>query len=218
MRKLFLPLLIVTAAMFAYAPVMIAGAPYESTMLLVQKIFYFHVPAWFAMFTAVFVAGLAGTWFIARGDERGDRVAVSASEIALLFGAMGLTSGPIWAKRAWGVAWQWDAKLTIALLLELIFVSYLLLRKYGGAGSEKLAAAVALFGMAVVPFVYYAVNLWRTIHPANSVVPSLQAGMFGPFWFCVATFMLFLVVLMSLRVRVEHLRGDLDELYRTEDS
>jgi heme exporter protein C len=218
MRKLFLPLLIVTAAMFAYAPVMIAGAPYESTMLLVQKIFYFHVPAWFAMFTAVFVAGFAGAWFMARGDERGDRVAVSASEIALLFGGMGLTSGPIWAKRAWGVAWQWDAKLTIALLLELIFVSYLLLRKYGGAGSEKLAAAVALFGMAVVPFVYYAVNLWRTIHPANSVIPSLQAGMFGPFWFCVATFMLFLVVLLSLRIRVEHLRADLDELYRAEET
>jgi len=135
-----------------------------------------------------------------------------------MFGAMGLTSGPIWAKRAWGVAWQWDAKLTIALLLELIFVAYLLLRKYGGAGSEKLAAAVALFGMAVVPFVYYAVNIWRTIHPSNSVVPSLEPGMFGPFWFCVMTFMLFFLVLLALRVRVERLRTDLDELYRAEES
>jgi heme exporter protein C len=218
MRKFFLPILILTAAMFAYAPVMIAGAPYESTMLLVQKIFYFHVPSWFSMFTGVFVAGFAGIWYIARSDERGDRVAVSASEIALMFGAMGLVSGPIWAKRAWGVWWQWDAKLTIALLLELIFVAYLLLRKYGGAGSEKLAAAVALFGMAVVPFVYYAVNIWRTIHPSNSVVPSLVAGMFGPFWFCVAAFMLFFLILLALRVRLERLRWDLDELYRAEES
>ena len=218
MRKLFLPTLILTAVMFAAAPFMIASAPYESTMLLVQKIFYFHVPSWFAMFTGVFVAGLAGLWYIFGNDARGDRVAVSASELALMFGAMGLTSGPIWAKRAWGVAWQWDAKLTIALLLELIFVAYLLLRKYGGPGSEKLAAAVALFGMAVVPFVYYAVNIWRTIHPSNSVVPSLEPGMFGPFWFCVATFMLFLLVLLPLRVRLEALRADLDELYRAEES
>ena len=36
--------------MFVYAPLIIAGAPYESTMGLVQKIFYFHVPAWIAMF------------------------------------------------------------------------------------------------------------------------------------------------------------------------
>ncbi len=218
MRKLFLPLLLLTGAMFAYAPVMIAGAPYESTMLLVQKIFYFHVPSWFAMFTGVFVAGVAGVLYLARNDMRGDRVAVSAAEIALMFGAMGLTSGPIWARKAWGVFWQWDAKLTIALLLELIFVAYLLLRKYGGAGSEKLAAAVALFGMAVVPFVYYAVNIWRTIHPNTNVIPSLQAGMAQPFWFCVTTFMLFFVVLLALRVRVERLHADLDELYRAEES
>ena len=218
MRKAFVPLLALTALMFAGAPFMIASAPYESTMLLVQKIFYFHVPSWFAMFTAVFVAGIAGVLFLARNDARGDRVAVAASEIAVVFGAMGLTSGPIWARKAWGVYWQWDAKLTIALLLELIFIAYLLLRKYGGAGSEKLAAAVALFGMAVVPFVYYAVNIWRTIHPNTNVIPSLVAGMAGPFWFCVLTFMLFLLVLLALRARVERLRADLDELYRAEEA
>ncbi len=217
MRKRFLPLLLLTGAMFAYAPVMIARAPYESTMLLVQKIFYFHVPSWFAMFTGVFVAGVAGVLYLARNDTRGDRVAVSAAEIALMFGAMGLTSGPIWARKAWGVFWQWDAKLTIALLLELIFVAYLLLRKYGGAGSEKLAAAVALFGMAVVPFVWQAVNIWRTIHPNTNVIPSLQAGMAQPFWFCVTTFLLFFLVLLALRVRVERLHADLDELYRAEE-
>ena len=207
-----------TAAMFAAAPFLIANAPYESTMLLVQKIFYFHVPSWFAMFTGVFVAGIGGVLYLAKDDARGDRVAVSAAEIALMFGAMGLTSGPIWARKSWGVYWQWDAKLTIALLLELIFVAYLLLRKYGGAGSEKLAAAVALFGMAVVPFVYYAVNIWRTIHPNTNVIPSLQAGMAIPFWFSVVTFLLFFLVLLALRARLERLRTDLDDLYRAEES
>jgi heme exporter protein C len=218
MQKLFAPTLILTGVMFVVAPFLIANAPYESTMLLVQKIFYFHVPSWFAMFTGVFVAGFAGVLYLAKDDARGDRVAVSASEIALMFGAMGLTTGPIWARKSWGVYWQWDAKLTIALLLELIFVAYLLLRKYGGAGSEKLAAAVALFGMAVVPFVYYAVNIWRTIHPNTNVIPSLEAGMAMPFWFCVVTFLLFFLVLLALRARVERLRTDLDELYRAEES
>jgi heme exporter protein C len=218
MQKLFAPTLILTGVMFVVAPFLIANAPYESTMLLVQKIFYFHVPSWFAMFTGVFVAGFAGVLYLAKDDARGDRVAVSASEIALMFGAMGLTTGPIWARKSWGVYWQWDAKLTIALLLELIFVAYLLLRKYGGAGSEKLAAAVALFGMAVLPFVYYAVNIWRTIHPNTNVIPSLEAGMAMPFWFCVVTFLLFFLVLLALRARVERLRTDLDELYRAEES
>ena len=57
----------------------------------------------------------------------------------------------------------------------LIFVAYLLLRRYGGPGSEKLSAAVALFGMANVPFVYWSVNVWRTMHPKTSVVPTLAA-------------------------------------------
>jgi heme exporter protein C len=183
MRTLFIPVLTLTAAMFALAPVMIARAPYESTMLLVQKIFYFHAPSWFAMFAGVGVAGIRGHRL--SDAPRAGRMAVSASEILLMFGAMGLTTGPIWARKAWGVAWQWDAKLTIALLLELIFVAYLLLRRFGGAGSERLAAAVALFGLAVAPFVYYAVNIWRTVHPSTSVVPTLGPGMFGAFWYCV---------------------------------
>ena len=49
MKKLFVPLAVVVAAMFAAAPIAIGRADYESTMLLVQKIFYFHFATWMAM-------------------------------------------------------------------------------------------------------------------------------------------------------------------------
>src|SRR5438874_12286473 len=162
MRKAIGPLAIVTAAMFAFAPVMIARAPYESTMLLIQKIFYFHVPSWIAMYSALFVCGIASAMYLFKGDPRADRVAASAGEIAVMFGLMGLVTGPLWGRKAWGVWWQWDARLTIALLLEMTFISSVLVRKYGGPGSDKLASAVGIFGLAVVPFVYEAVNIWRT--------------------------------------------------------
>jgi len=217
MRKPFIPLLVVATAMFAYAPILIAQAKFESTMFLLQKIMYFHVPSWFAMFTAIGLSALGGVWFIFKNDKRGDWLAVAAAEVAVMFGVMGLTTGPLWAYKAWGVAWQWDAKLTIAFLLELTFISYLLLRKYGGPGSDKLSAAVALFGLATVPFVYYAVNIWRTIHPANTVVPSLQPGMREAFWFSVAAFLLLMSLLISQRARLERMRSQLDELYLAED-
>src|SRR5690349_16878755 len=146
MKKVFIPLMIAAAAMFAYAPVIIANADYESTMGLVQKIFYFHVPAWFAMFTSVFICGGASALYLFKREARFDRVAASAGEIAVLFGMIGLVTGPLWGRKAWGVWWQWDARLTMALLVELIFVGYLLIRNYGGPGSEKLAAAMAIFG------------------------------------------------------------------------
>ena len=216
MRKLFTPILLVTTLMFALAPVVIANALFESTMGLVQKIFYFHVPSWFAMFTAVFVCGIESAVYLFKGRQDADRIAVSAAEIAVLFGALGLVTGPLWGRKAWGVWWQWEARLTMAFLLELIFLAYLLVRKYGGPGSEKLAAAMALFGMANVPFVYVSVNIWRTLHPMTTVVPTLGPGMRGAFWFCVAAFMLLFAVLLTLRIRLQEQRATLDELYLAE--
>src|SRR6266581_3984752 len=202
MRKVFAPLTIVAAAMFAYAPIMIAAAPYESTMGLVQKIFYYHVPSWFAMFTGVFICGIASAIYLFQHKAAADRLAAASAELAVLFGLMGLVTGPLWGRKAWGVWWQWDAKLTIALLLEMTFISAILVRRYGGPGSDKLAAAVGIFGLAVTPFVYEAVNIWRTIHPLTSVVPTLPPSMAVPFWFCVSTYMLLLVVLLMLRVNL----------------
>ncbi len=199
--------------MFAYAPIAIHNAPYESTMGLVQKIFYFHVPSWFVMFSAAGVCGIAGAFVIFAGRKDADRVAQAAAELAVLFGLMGLLTGPLWGRKAWGVWWQWDARLTSALVMWLVFVAYLLLRKYGGAGSEKLSAVLALFGMANVPFVYWSVNVWRTVHPKTSVVMTLQPSMGRPFLLCSLAFMALFVLLLTLRVRLETMRASLDELY-----
>jgi heme exporter protein C len=124
-----------------------------------------------------------------------------------------LVTGPLWARKAWGVWWQWDARLTSTLVMWMIFNAYLLLRRYGGPGSDRLAAAVALFGMANVPFVYWSVNVWRTLHPKTSVIPSLQPGMRGPFWFCVVAFLLVSTLILMLRTELEKRRQQLDELY-----
>ena len=213
MRKLFLPLLLVTAALFAYAPFAIQNAPYESTMGLVQKIFYFHVPSWIAMFSAACVCGIAGALVIFGGRQDADRIAEAAAELAVLFGPMGLLTGPLWGRKAWGVWWQWDARLTSALVMWLVFVAYLLLRKYGGPGSEKLSAVLALFGMANVPFVYWSVNVWRTVHPKTSVVMTLAPSMGRPFLLCSLAFMGLFAVLLAARVRLQNVRATVDELY-----
>src|SRR5262245_48560910 len=217
MRRLFTPLAIVTALMLGYAPIMIAGADNESTMGTVFKIFFFHVPAWFAMFSAIFTCGIASVIYLFRNRRAADQIAASAAEIAVVFGAIGLVTGPLWGRKAWGVWWQWDPRMTMALLLELIFLGYLLVRNYGGPGAEKLAAAMGIFGMANVPFVYVSVNIWRTLHPQTTVVPTLPPGMRGTFWFCVAAFMLLFVLMLTIRVGLERRRAVLDDLYLAAD-
>jgi heme exporter protein C len=213
MRTLFVPTIVLAAVLFVAAPWLIDGAPTESTMGLVQKIFYFHFPSWMAMFTAVFVCGIAGAVHLFGRSARADRVAAASAEVAAVFGMIGLVTGPLWARKAWGVWWQWDARLTSALILELVLIAYILLRRYGGPGSEKLASGLALFGMANVPFVYWSVNVWRTVHPKTTVVPTLGAGMRGTLWWCVAAFMFLGVALFAARLRLERLRARVDELY-----
>jgi heme exporter protein C len=213
MRKLFPLVLLVTIGLFAYAPFLIVKAPYESTMGLVQKIFYFHVPTAAAMFAAAFTCGIASAIFLFGRKPGADRVALAAAEITVLLGLIVLVSGPLWARKAWGVWWQWDARLTSTLVLWLVFQAYLLLRRFGGPGSDRLAAAVGLFGAALVPFVYWSVNLWRTMHPTTNVVPTLDPSMRGPFLWCMAAFMCLFVLLLAARVELEKRRAQLDDLY-----
>jgi heme exporter protein C len=213
MPKWFAPAAVMCFLMFMVSPILIANAPYEATMGMVQKIFYYHVPSALTFFVAAVVCGINSWRYLFGRNVHADRIAASAAELAVVFGAITLVTGPLWARKSWGVWWQWDVRLTSSLMMWMIFVAYLLVRKYGGAGAEKLAAGLALFGMANVPFVYISVNYWRTIHPPTTVVPTLPVSMGGPFWFCLAAFLLLFVVLMQLRVRLERQRARVDALY-----
>jgi heme exporter protein C len=218
LKRVFPVLVLVAAGMFAYAPMMILAAPYESTMGLVQKIFYFHASCGMAMFLAAFTSGTGSAIFLFTRKPSADRWAVAGAEMTVIIGLLVLVTGPLWARKAWGAWWVWDPRITSTFVMWMIFNAYLLLRRYGGPGSERLAAAVALFGMANVPFVYWSVNVWRTLHPKTSVIPTLQAGMRGTFWFCVVAFLLLTTVLMALRAELEQRRQELDALYlATED-
>jgi heme exporter protein C len=209
----FLPVAAVCGVMFAASPFGIASAPYESTMGLVQKIFYYHMPSAWMFLASSIVCGVASARFLAGGGARHDRQAWAAAEMAVLFGLLTLVTGPLWARKSWGTWWVWDARVTSSLVGWMIAWAYLILRRYGGPGSEKLAAGLALFGMANVPFIYISVNYWRTIHPATSVVPTLPVSMGFPLWYCVTAFLLLFVLLMTLRMRVEEQQARLDALY-----
>jgi heme exporter protein C len=205
------------AALFVVAPWLIAAAPYESTMGLVQKIFYYHAPSGITMFVSAFVSGIGGALYLFKREPRHDRLAAAAAELTVLFGAMVLITGPLWARKAWGVWWEWDARLTSSLLLWMMFVAYLLVRRYGGPGSERLSAAIAVFGMANVPFVYVSVNIWRTLHPKTTVVPTLAPGMRGVFWLSTSAFLILYVVLLTTRTRLARQQAEIEALYLEHD-
>lgn len=207
-------LLGVSGAMLVASPFVIDTAPYEATMGLVQRIFYYHLALAMTMLLAAIVCGVASAVYLFRRTEAADHVAVAAAEMAVVFGLLTLITGPLWARRSWGVWWIWDARVTSTFLMWMVFNSYLLLRRFGGAGSEVLAAAVGFFGMALVPFIYWSVNVWRTLHPPTTVVDTLPASMGIPLYFCWIAFTALFLGLLLMRVRLERARVLVERAYR----
>ena len=213
MRKIVVPLFAAAGLIFMTAPILIARAPFAAGMGLDQKIFYFHMPpAMLMLLSAIFCGGVSAIFLIKRRPVH-DWMGFAAAELTVLYGAIAMVTGPLWARKAWGVWWVWDPRLTMSFLLWMIFVSYILLRRYGGPGSEMLAAGLAVFGMATSPFVYLSVNIWRTIHPLTTVVPTLPVDFAFPLWYAFTGFLLLYIALMTLRIDIERQRTMLDQLY-----
>jgi heme exporter protein C len=212
-KRAFPALIGLSLVFFGVAPILIVRAPYEQEMGLIQKIFYFHFASWMAMYLAILVLGISSALFLFRRKPSADRLAVAAAEAAVVFGLMGLVTGPLWAVKSWGVWWTWDARTTMAMILELILVAYLILRAYGGPGSDRLAAGLGMFAMANLPFLYVSTEIWRTIHPPTSVVPQLPVDFGLPLWWSVAGFIVLCLALLTARARLEEERATLDRLY-----
>ena len=67
--------------------------------------------------------------------------------------------------------------------------------------------------MANWPFVYWSVNIWRTVHPKTTVVPTLPPPMLGPLLWCSAAFLGLFGLMLAARVQLENRRAALDTLY-----
>jgi len=178
-----------------------AEAPTQS-LFFNQKIFYWHVPHAMLLFALVFICGIASAGYLKNRKGSWDDVALAGGELAVVYGAIVLGTGMIWGRAAWGVWWQWDMRLTTSLLLWMVMLGYVLVRRFGGAGSERLAAGLAVFGMIDVPLIYFSVKIWNTVHPKAEVVQTLDPAMKPAFWLSFLAIAMLLGLITLLRVVV----------------
>jgi heme exporter protein C len=142
-------------------------APVESRMGIVQKIFYFHVPAAYAVYIGAVTCFCGSVAYLTRPSDTADAIGRAGAEAAVAFGAVVLTTGPLWGAKAWGAFWTWDPRLTTELLSVLIYVAYLVLRAFAGdgPGERRFAAALGVLGAANLPIIHYSVQKWGGQHP-----------------------------------------------------
>jgi heme exporter protein C len=159
-------------------------APEDAMQGDIFRIIYYHVPSFAAAFTFFSISFLGSIGYLSfrrsrpEWAQRADAWALAGAEVGVVFCTVGLVTGPIWGRRAWGIWWTWDARLTTTLVLWLIYVSYLLLRRFAaGPQVQTLAAVLGIFGALDAPIVYMSNRWWRTQHPAPVFGGSEGSGM-----------------------------------------
>jgi heme exporter protein C len=219
MKSAFSIFALITLALLSYGLYQaLVVAPQEATMKDVQRIFYYHVPSAWTAFLCFFANFVASIWYLASRNPKADAVALSTAEVGVVFTTVVLVTGPIWAKPIWGIWWTWDARLTSTLVLWLIYVSYLLLRRYSTAGQNPvLASVLAIFGAVDVVFVYMAIRWFRTQHPqpvigggqGSGIDPRMMHALLMN-WF---GFLALALLVIWLRYTLERLRQQVEEAH-----
>src|SRR6201982_3264790 len=215
MKRLFPILSILTALLLAYAFYQAwVVAPTERTMGDVERIFYYHVPSAWTAFLLFLTNLVASVIYLIWGNAKADAVAVVSAEVGVVFCTVVLVTGPIWARPVWGIWWTWDVRLTTTLVLWLIYVSYLVLRRFSDSSqTPKLAAVLAIFGALDVPLVYFSIWFFRTQHPqpviggGGSIDPRLLHVLLIN-WLA---FSCFAFLVCWARYRLEKLQREADE-------
>jgi heme exporter protein C len=179
-----------------------------------SRILYYHVPSWCGM--AIFFALnlICSIVYLALRNRnkvvalKADALALTSAEMGVVYCLIGMTTGSIWGRAAWGIWWTWDARLTTTLVLWLIYVAYLLLRRFtSGAERRTLAAVLAIFGYADVPIVYMSTRWWRTQHPSpvffGGPNSGLDPSMLPALFWNMAGWIMWGILIVSLRYSAE---------------
>jgi heme exporter protein C len=206
-------------AMLGALYLVFVAVPSDSVQGPVQRIFYVHMAMWLATFTAFGLVALGSVLYLWKRLPRWDNLGRASAELGLLFCTLGLATGCIWGKPIWGTWWTWDPRLTLTLILWMIYAAYLLLRTLATEPTQgaTLAAILGISGVVDLYLINRAVYWWRGIHPAVIVNREGGSGLSDPLMritliVCMLAFFLLFLWLLRLRIRAAQLQDRVDDL------
>lgn len=164
-------------------------APTDAQQGEAYRILYLHVPAaWIAMVCYGAMAFWA-LWGLAWKTRLAFVLMRSLAPTGALFAVLTLLTGSLWGHPTWGTWWVWDARLTSALLLALLYVGFIALTSAVDTPDDprrgdQAGALLALVGALNLPVLYFSVSWWNTLHQGasistrgSSIAPEMLAGL-----------------------------------------
>jgi heme exporter protein C len=154
-------------ALFFIPPVKWFG-PKGEELGIVQKIFYVHVPSAWAGFLGIIISAIFGIIYLYRRENRYDKLSHSFMEVSVVFITVGLFTGSLWAKPAWGTFWTWDPRLVSMAILWMLALGYLFFRSLVEEEDLKarFSAILSIITAINIPIVFLSIRLFKTLHPA----------------------------------------------------
>jgi heme exporter protein C len=192
-------------------------APTEATMGNLYRVFFYHLPHTILSFVFPYLnCGASFLYLFWRHRNPGralaaDAFALASAEVTVLYASIGLATGMLWGRAAWGIWWTWDARLTTYLLLWLLYVSYLLVRRFSAPGQTAvLSAVLAIFAAIDIPICFMSIRWWRTQHPApvfgGGSDSGIDPGMYPAVLWNMAAWAMWGAFILGLRYALERRR------------
>lgn len=203
-------------------PEMVAGQMVSHQLLFSQKIFYFHVPVAMAAFAALAFTAVYSILYLVKREDRFDRRAKVATEVAFVFSFCVMATGVPWTRFEWGVWWTWDPRLTTFLILCLMLIGYFVLRN-AFEGNEKREVYASVFALVMCVDAPICMLITRlvpsSLHPVvfrtdSGLPPDMLVGMllalFGMLAIAYGLYRL-RVRQQDMAARIEALKDQLEE-------
>lgn len=195
-------------------------APTEASMGSIQRIFYFHMGSNAASIISIIIAAVTAALFLRTGKPKYDRISYSCMELGVLFGAISLATGMLWARPVWGTWWTWEARLTSFLILWLVYVAYIMLRASArdDVTIARIAAVFTFIGAIDVPFIMVAPRIWKGLHPVlegeagGEFTFGMTPNMLITLFVCISAMILLYLYLLYQRTKLAELESDVAEL------
>ncbi|MET0260995.1 MAG: cytochrome c biogenesis protein [Gaiellaceae bacterium] len=180
-------------------------APLDADQGITQKVFYIHVPIALTAYACFGWGAWKALVHLRTRAQGADLESYAAIHQGVIFGALTLVTGSIWARASWGIWWTWSSnQLVTFLILFLLSSAYFMLRYSVDPGPARanMCAVYALFGVVLIPVSWLSIRLANDfIHPTvfTRHGPQMSASMFFTFCVCWAG----LLALASTMYRVE---------------
>lgn len=150
--------------------------PFRNILYETIRNTFFHVSLWFAMFIILIISLVYSVMYLRKPSFRCDVIASSLTDVAIVFGLLGIVTGSIWAKYTWGTFWTTDVKLNMSATALLIYLAYWILRSSikDQDRRARTAAVYSIFAfLALIPLVFVIPRMMDSLHPGNGGNPAL---------------------------------------------